>query len=1100
MNISEFAIRKPITAIMVALSVIVLGWISLFRLPLEYLPDVTFPRIYVEVSYPSSSPEEVERQISRPIEEALGSLTNIKSISSNSYSNRSSVRVEFGLDVDMDLVGVQVRDRLDQVRNLLPDDVERIAVRRINLEDFPILEFSVSWAGSNPDELANVFSQVISPRLQRLEGVGSVEIQGLAEKALFVEVDQNRLNAHGLDIRRLNNAIRNNNRNTSAGFVRDGGRRIAVRAIGEFQRVDEIRQLPLDDDIVVQDVADVSYDYPEKEWFERLDGRESVTLEIQKSSKANMVTTAALVNAELDAIVEEIGADRLKLQLIRDRSTAVTDGIRNLSQSAILGGFLAVGVIFLFLRNYRSTVIVGAAIPGSVLTVFLIMYSFRHFAEATITLNLISMMGLMVAIGMLVDPAVVALENIYRKRYERGMSAIDAAIEGAREIGLPVVAGSLTTICVFVPMIFITDSRSSMWMRDFAITVVISVLASLVVALTIVPLAASRAFGRSGEGRAESITKQVIGFIGLSVISYAVYSTGVRESATWLWEGALWVLAGFADLEWTAWTGLAIALLTPLVLFFRFRSYGLRGFYERVISGTLRYRWTTVAVACTIMACGFHVYGLIEKSPYRYQPTRRVDFSVEHPRNWDTADLLELFLKVEEMLIPMKEELDIKAVSSRKSRGSRFSTSVSTRLTLYLVDAEEGQWTTDEVKKKVSALLPQDIPGVRFKSGRGRGSSGVGVGVEIKGRNQEILNMIAEDVELNMQGISGVHDVESSLETGTEEIRVTIDRQRAQRLGLSPRSIATTVATALGTRGNSKFKTDDGEIDITVQLKEEDRATLDQLLNSQFESDRGELVSFSSLANFDYEKGPNTIRRDDRMSTVTIFANTEESARYRAGTQMTRRMNSVPIPRGYSWQMDRSFRWMQQEQNEGNFTMLFAALLIYIIMASLFESYVHPFTIMFTIGFAFIGVAVGLYSFNVTMDSNASYGLLILFGIVVNNGIVFVDHINRYRSQGYPRYRAIVEGGKDRLRPILMTATTTILGLIPLVLPMIYGQAEGWGRHWGPIGLVVISGLFASTILTLILLPTVYSLMDDLSGWIRRTVATARTANAKPAS
>jgi len=410
------------------------------------------------------------------------------------------------------------------------------------------------------------------------------------------------------------------------------------------------------------------------------------------------------------------------------------------------------------------------------------------------------------------------------------------------------------------------------------------------------------------------------------------------------------------------------------------------------------------------------------------------------------------------------------------------------------VNPDKGQWTTDEVKKKVAALLPKDIPGVRFKSGRSRGSSSTGVGVEIKGRNQEILDMIAEDVELNMQGLTGVHDVESSLESGTEEIRVTIDRLRAQRLGLSPRQIASTIATALGTRGNSKFKTDDGEIDITVQLKEEDRATLEQLMNAQFESDQGELVSFSSLANFEYANGPNTIRRDDRMSTVSIFANTEESTRFRAGMQMSQRMNSVPLPRGYSWQMDRSFRFMQQEQNEGNFTMLFAALLIYIIMASLFESYVHPFTIMFTIGFAFVGVAIGLFVFNITMDSNASYGLLILFGIVVNNGIVFVDHINRYRREGLPRRQAIIQGGKDRLRPILMTATTTILGLAPLVLPMIYGQAEGNARRWGPIGLVVVTGLFASTLMTLILLPTVYSLMDDMSGWIKRTVAMARSS------
>lgn len=1094
MNISESAIRKPITAIMVALSVIVLGWISLFRLPLEYMPDLTFPAIYIEVNYPSSSPEEVERNISRPIEDVMGTLTNVKGLSSSSYGSRSSIRIEFDLDVDMDLASVHVRDRLDQVRNDLPDDVERIEIRRWNTEDWPILEYSVAWDGDDPEELVSLYKQVISPRLQRLEGVGSVEIEGMAERALLVEVDQNLLNTHGLDIRRLNNAIRGNNRNTSAGYVRDGGKRVAVRAIGEFGRVDEIRRLPLEDNIEVQDVANVTYDYPEKEWFERLDGREAVTLEIRKASKANMVATSRLVNAELDAIQDEVGRDRLRLQMIRDRSVDVTKGISSLAQSAIMGGLLAVSVIFLFLRNFRSTVIIATAIPVSVLCVFMIMYLFRQFAGSEITLNLISMMGLMVAIGMLVDPAVVALENIFRKRFDENMSSFQAAIDGAKEIGLPVVAASLTTICVFVPMIFITDSRSSLFMRDFAITVVISVMASLIVALTIIPLAASRAF--NGESsRLDTILKFILGAGALSALGFGVHAYGPAESLVWLTDGIVWIIGGLGGLAVTAWIGIGFAILAPTLLILRFRHIGLRSFYERVISTTLKYRWTTVSVACVILALGFHVYGLIEKTPYRYQPSRRVTFTVEVPRNYDAAAALDLFQKCEEMLLPLKKDLDIKAISSR------FSSRRSNRLTLYLVEPDEGQWTTDEVKKKVAAMLPKDIPGVRFKTGRTRGSSSTGVGVEIKGRNQDILDMIAEDVELNMQGLQGVHDVESSLESGTEEIRVSIDRQRAQRLGLSPRVIATTVATALGTRGNSKFKTDDGEIDITVLLKEEDRATLDQLMNAQFESDQGQLVSFSSLASFDYEKGPNTIRRDDRMSTVSIFANTEQSTRFRAGMQMMQRMNSVPLPRGYSWQMDRSFRWMQQEQNEGNFTMLFAALLIYIIMASLFESYVHPFTIMITIGFAFIGVAVGLYSFNVTMDSNASYGLLILFGIVVNNGIVFVDHINRYRREGMARRQAIIQGGKDRLRPILMTATTTILGLAPLVIPMIYGQAEGNARRWGPIGLVVISGLFASTILTLILLPTVYSLMDDLSAWIRRTIATARaSAPAKPAS
>ncbi|MDP6039818.1 MAG: efflux RND transporter permease subunit, partial [Candidatus Latescibacteria bacterium] len=467
---------------------------------------------------------------------------------------------------------------------------------------------------------------------------------------------------------------------------------------------------------------------------------------------------------------------------------------------------------------------------------------------------------------------------------------------------------------------------------------------------------------------------------------------------------------------------------------------------------------------------------------------RMVAYSVEVPKTYDIDDTLALYKQIEAALIPHKEKLDVEAVKTR------FSTRRGNRIYLYLKSAEESTLSTDQVQKKVKELLPKDIPGVRFKSGYSRGSSGTGVGLDIKGRNPEVLAILAEDIRLRMEDIEGVHTMETSLESGTEEIRVSVNRARAQQYGLSSQQIATTVATALGSRGNSKFKTADGEIDIALQLREEDRATLDQLKNLSFEGNQGNMISFASLADFELRKGPQSIERQDRMSTVTVFANTEQSEVQNVGFEMRDRMEAIPLPSGYSWQMDRSFRYMSQEESEVNFTMVFAALLIYLIMASLFESYIHPFTIMFSISFAFTGVAFGLYTFGVALDSNATYGLLILFGIVVNNGIVLIDHINRYRKQGLFRRDAILRGGQDRLRPILMTATTTILGLTPLVIPMIYGTAEGAAVRWGPIGLVIISGLSVSTILTLVILPTLYSLMDDLSGYAKRVVAVAKSS------
>lgn len=1081
MKMSEFAVKKPITTVMLVISVMVLGAISLFRLPLEYMPSIIYPAMYVSVDYPSSSPQEVERLISRPIEEMMGTLSAVKGISSTSSGSGSRIRLEFAMDADMDLASVHIRDRLDQVRNLLPDDVDRIEIRRWNFQDFPILEYSLTWAGENENDLVDVYNQTILPRLQRLEGVGNVTLEGLDEKVLLVDVDQNRLGSHNLDFRTINRALRSNNSNLSAGYVADGSRRLPVRAIGEFEEMDQIADQPLRANIQLKDIANVTYDYPEKKSFERLDGRESITLEIQKSSTANMVSTANLVRAELDAILDEVGRDKLKALIVRDRSNDVTTGISNLSQSAIMGGILAVVAIFIFLRNFRSTLIIGSAIPVSALCVFLIMYFMRQFTGATITLNLISMMGLMVAIGMLVDPAVVALENIFRKRYDENQDPITAALEGSNEIGVPVLAASLTTICVFVPIIFITDSRAALFMRDFAITVVISVIASFFIALSLIPLATSRAF-RDGLERLDLALKAGVGLAAVTGIymlfAYTDYTVGSILGSVEQFFTALFAVS--TNVKTT------VAILFALLGFviFRYRKIGIKGTYERLITTTLHYRWATLSAAVIVLFGGNYIYSKIEQQPYRFQRSGQVSISVELPRNYDVHEARALFQQVEKMLLPKRDELDFEAL------GTRYSNRRSNRLTLYLKPPEESKLSSDEVKAKVMALLPKDIPGVRFKTGRTRGGS-VGVGIEIKGRNPQVLEILAEDIRNRMQDLPGVNEVETSLESGTEEIRVTVNRERAQRYGLSPQEVASTIASALGTRGGTQFKTPNGEIDITVQLREEDRATLEQLKNSEFESDAG-MVTFASLANFDLQKGRNTIQREDRMSTISVFANTESSARFRVGMQMQARMKDIALPKGYTAEMDRSFRWMTEEQAQDSTIMLFAAVLIYIIMASLFESYVHPFTIMFCIGFAFIGVALGLYTTGISMDSNAKYGLLILFGIVVNNGIVLVDHINRYRKQGLFRRDAIIRGGQDRLRPIMMTATTTIIGLMPLVLPMLYGNADGTARRWGPIGLVVISGLSISTIMTLVLLPTVYSLMDDLSHYAKRVVASTR--------
>ena len=1087
MKLSRFAIFKPISTIMIALSLVVMGFISLFKLPLEYLPSVTFPVLFVSIRYPSSSPEEIERFITRPVEEILGTMPGIENMGSTSNESSSTIRLEFAMDADMDLVGIHLRDRLDQVRADLPDDVDYIGIKSFDTEDIPALEYTVSWLGEDPEDLIAVYSQRLLPRLQRLDGVASVELRGLQQKDLLVEVDQRAMTAHKLDFRTINRALRRNNINISAGYVTDGDRRFAVRSVGEFETVDQIRNLPIRPNLTLSDVASVTYDYPPARRFDRLDGIPSLYLSVHKSSTANMVDVCKRAREELVRINEEVGKDNLRMLLVRDQSTAVIASITSLSQSAIMGGLLAVIAIFIFLRNFRSTLIIGSAIPISALTVFLMMYFLRQ-SGTDITLNLISMMGLMVAIGMLVDPAVVALENIFRKCFDEGQDATQAALEGSEEIGLPVLAATLTTVCVFVPVIFVTDSSTSLFMRQFSVTVVVSVIASFCVALSLIPLAASRAFNTGGQ-TFDRILKSILVLAAIvGVGAYIYYTDFSKIDYAGLWDT---IASTIAALPLFAKIGFPATIVMTVFLYFRYRGIGAKAFYARVVANTLHYRWATLSVACVLLFLGNHIYGKIEQEPFRYQPTRAIRLTVEMPRTYDLEQASNTFKIAEDMLIPMKEELDIEAIATKFNTGNRQGKR-NALLTIYLTPAEESKLTTDEVQHRIIALLPKDIPGVRFRSRGGKSGGTAGVGVELKGRKQEILEVLAEDIEMSMQGMPGVHEVETSLETGMEEIRVVVNRERAQRYGISPRDIATNIASALGSRGASHFKTPEGEIDITVQLREEDRATLEQIKTTEFESDKGGMVTFSSLADFNLIQGPNAISREDRMPTLTVFANTEQKAVFSVGQIMKARMEDVPLPKGYTYQMDRRFTSMNAEQDQDFETMIFALILIYIIMASLFESYVHPLTIMFCIFFAFIGVALGLYTFKIAMDSNAKYGLLVLFGIVVNNGIVLVDHINRYRKQGLVRRDAIIRGGQDRLRPIMMTATTTIIGLMPLVIPMLFGHVEGTARRWGPIGLVVVSGLSISTILTLVLLPTMYSLMDDLSQFARRVVALSR--------
>ena len=1043
MRIAQYSVERPISILMITVSVLVLGVLSWNRLPLDLMPQFTSHGVTVSVSYPSSSPEEVDRNIARPLEEYLATLNHLESISSTSASTGANVRLDFKHGTDMDLVSVDVRDRIDQVRNQLPDDIERVRIRRFQSSDIETFEFSLAWEGHR-EELYKIAEEIIRPRLERISGVASVEIEGVRLKEITVEVDQNLLESFGVDIGNLAQSLRANNINVSGGFVRDSGKKYSLRTIGEFLSVDEIAMLPVAGGrLILSDLAQVKYDYPEQTSISRLNGRESISIEIYKSSTANVVEVCSALRQQLqDLQKSEQFQGKLSFQIYDDQSVGITSSMDDLKTAGAFGGVLAMIVLFLFLRKLRSTLIISLAIPVSVVFTFAFMYLLNVFADADLTLNVVSLMGLMVSVGMLLDASIVVLENIFRHKQDKGMGAKEAAIVGSREVGLAVLASTATTVVVFVAFIFVPNSMTGRYMRDFGITVSVALIASLIVAVTLIPLLSSRIL--SGEERPK------------------------QKSITWLTEA-----------------------------------------YGTCMSWLLRWRFVSLVLMAAIGYSTYVQFQSIDRGLFPRVSERQLRLSVLIEPTFTLEEMEQVYDGVESLLLQDREQFEIVAIASRfsnrtglSSRYSGFRGSGRTgsgqfrgALTMYL--EEEGDITpTETLKEKIRQILPL-IPGVEFKYSRMRfrgGGGSMGAEVQLVGDNPAVLEQYAEIVRERLQTIPQIKDVETSLESGDQEIHLIVDRNKSEKLGISPNAVARTIASALSTRASTRYKGDDREIDVIVQLKGGNEVSLQELQNIRFANREGALVPLHSVVDYRYERGPMSITREDRKSRLSVTGNTDGAGMFMMQGLIEEAMSDVRLPAGYEWNSGGMWRRFLESEDDNFFGIALAIIFMYIIMAALFESFTQPLTILFCVPFSLIGVAVIYNLTNTSLTSTAYLGILVLFGIVVNNGIILVNHVNALRGQGIVRDDAIVQGGKDRLRPILMTAFTSLIGLLPLTVPVLFpdlfGAIEGRSRQWSPVSLAVLGGLTTSTFLTLIILPTIYSYVDDLTNLAVRAAKT----------
>ena len=1035
--IAKFAVERRVTMTMAVLGIFVLGYLSLTRLPLEFMPSFSSNSMWVSAPYSSSSPEEVERLIVRPLEDILGTINGIDTLSATASATEGSVNISFKDNVDMDLAAVEVRDRIDRVRHLLPDDLRRIRIRRFQSTDIPIFRFHLSTEWDR-DRFYEFTEQVVQRRLERLEGVASVEVRGIRKRELQVQIRPSRLQAAGLDARDITSVLRNNHANVSGGYIKEGPRKLTVRSVGEFRTVEEIEKLLIGSSGVrIKDVADVSYTYPRQENFNYLNDNEAVTLSVFKASTANLLAVVDGAKAELELIKAMPSAEGLETRILMDSSVDVRQGLGQLRNAGLLGGVLAVVFLFLFLRKLRTTALVAISIPISIILTFVILYFLRQLGLVTTTINVVSLMGLMLAVGMLVDNSVVVIESISRHFTDLGEDPRTAALRGTSAVAMPIIASTLTTMCVFIPMVFLaaTGGGFMRFMLDIGITICIVMVSSLLVALTVVPMVASILLG--GETKKESKLTEVL-------------ETG----------------------------------------------------YGHVIGFTLKHRFSFFLAIVGMLYGSYVLLGTIERTFSPRTMARQISINVDTPRSYSLEQTRELYAEVAKILNENQEELDISDVVYRYSRTggrSRGGFRGSRKVDIYLVDEEEAKRPVREIRDAIRDLLPTKA-GVNFKIAQstghgGHGGGSFGVNLDLKGDDMAVLELVAERVVSALEDTSWARDVDSTLDSGTDEIHVSVDRERALASGLSTQAVAFSISSALSSRPISRISADDREVDLVVQFREEDRSTLDQLKKMSIMSSAAALP-IGAMADFEIQQGPRRIEREDKRPKLSITANTNTAgASFRMQGEVSQIMNSSSLPPGYEWGFGRSWGRAQQDWGSALFAFIFALGLIYLIMSALFESFVQPFTIMFAIPFAFIGVGIVLKLTSQPLDNMANMGLIILVGVVVNNAIVLIAHINYLRWQGMPRDEAIMLGGRHRLRPILMTALTTILGLFPMVAPLIFpgflGNVEGRAGNWAPVGLVILAGLTTSTFLTLVIIPTIYSLVDDTARFFGKIVRAA---------
>ena len=1019
MKLARFSVHRPVFTTMLTLCVIILGGISLSRLPVDLMPDITYPTLNVGTTYENASPEEIEELITRPIEEAMSAVPGVEEVSSVSSEGSSSVRVAFAWGTDLDAASNDVRDRLDRVIPRLPEDADRPVLRKFDPASFPILILGAS-SKLDPIQTRRIIDDEIKYRLERTAGVAAMDVWGGLEREIHVDVNPDKLKALQIPLAVVIDRINTANVTLPAGSIEAGTLELTLRTPGQFANLDQLRETTIavrnGASVQLGQVAEVTDSWQRVRQIVRVNGQSGVRLSINKQSGTNTVEVARRVLEEIDRINEDI--PQIRLTPIIDTSKYIQRSITNVGSSALYGGLYAVLVLVVFLRSLRSTLIISAAIPVSIIATFAMVY-FGGF-----TLNLMTLGGLALGVGMLVDNAIVVLENIYRMR-EGGLGAEQAAVEGAEEVTGAIIASTLTTVVIFLPMIFVRGMAGVMF-KQLAYVVSFSLLCSLAMALTLIPMLASK-------------------FLHVSSLARAA-GEGLGHKLYRL-TGSL--LANVED--------------------------GYRGLLHFALDHRLLVTVVVLAMLGGSLLLLPHVG--TELMPSSDEGEVTVNLEMEVGTRVVLVD--EAMRKIEAIVV--REVPERESIVSSVGGSFRSTSSHTGDMRIALVPQAQRKRSSEQI---ASALRPQlaGIAGATLRTRAGQGlfllrriaGGSERVEVEIRGYDLETADALAQRVKRIVEDVPGVTDARITRDFGTPERHIRVDRAKAEALRLAVGDVAGMLQTVVAGTTAGQYREGGDEFDIRVKVKDSERMSLREILDLTVANADGQPVVLRNVVSTEPRTGPVQVERKDQERIVTVRANVEGRDLGSILADIAPQLQSLPRPRDFAIGFGGDYEEQQETFSELRTGLILSLVLVYMVMACQYESLRDPFVVMFSVPLAIIGVVLILFLTGTTFNMQSYIGCIMLGGIVVNNAILLVDYTNLLRRRDkMPLREAIEEAGRRRLRPILMTALTTIFGLIPLAL----GLGEG-GEAQAPMARVVIGGLVSSTLITLVVVPVVYSLFE----------------------